>query len=96
METRLGDCIEGHCSGIERRVVEIEQRVEEQFISLDMARAESEQGRSAMEKQFDDLKLEVHQMNRLLEHDNMVTSQGTSGLINNLETTSPGACGDRP
>jgi hypothetical protein len=60
METRLGDRIEGRCSDIGCRVVEFEQHVEERFISLEMARTKADQGRSVMEQQFDDLKLEVH------------------------------------
>jgi hypothetical protein len=41
MEACLGDRIEGRCGGLERRVVETEQRAEERFISLEMARAEA-------------------------------------------------------
>jgi hypothetical protein len=41
MEACLGDCIEGRYGGLERRVVETEQRAEERFISLEMARAEA-------------------------------------------------------
>jgi hypothetical protein len=89
METWLGDRIEGCCSGIECCVVESEQHAKESPISLEMARTEANQGRSVMEKQFDDLKLEVHRMNRLLERDNMVNSQGTPGLIHNMKTSSP-------
>jgi hypothetical protein len=53
-----------------------------------MAHAEADQGRLVMENQFNDLKLEVHRMNRLLDHGNMVNSQGTLGLIHSMETTS--------
>jgi hypothetical protein len=37
MEERLDDHIEGRCQGIERRMVDSEQRVEEWLISLEMA-----------------------------------------------------------
>jgi hypothetical protein len=81
MESRLGDCIEGRCDGLERRVAEAEQRSKECFISLEMARAEVEQGHTALEKQFDGLRLEVHRMNRLLEHDNLANQQDKPGIF---------------
>jgi hypothetical protein len=81
MESRLGDCIEGRCDGLERRVAEAEQRSEERFISLEMARVEVEQGHTALEKQFDGLRLEVHRMNRLLEHDNLANQQDKPGIF---------------
>jgi hypothetical protein len=96
METRLGDCIKGHCSGIKRRAVETERRAKERFITLKMAHAEADQGRLVMKKQFNDLKLEVHRMNRLLDHGNMVNSQGTLGLIHSVETTSSAAATTGP
>jgi hypothetical protein len=71
LESRLDDRIEGHCSRLECRAMEMEQRSEERLITLEMARVESEQGRAALLKQFDGLRLEVHHMNRLLERDTM-------------------------
>jgi hypothetical protein len=56
VESRLDDRIEGHCSGLERLITEMEQRSEECFITLEMAHAESEQGRTVLEKQFDGLR----------------------------------------
>jgi hypothetical protein len=97
METQLGDRIEGHYNGIEHHVVESRViEAKESFITLEMALAEVDQGRSTMEKQSDDLKLEVHCMNHLLERDNMVNSQGTPGLIHNMETTSPAVTATGP
>jgi hypothetical protein len=42
MEARLGDRIEDRCGGLERWVVETEQRAEERFVSLEMTRTEAE------------------------------------------------------
>jgi hypothetical protein len=67
MEVHLGEKIEGRCIGLEQRVIEGEQRAEERIISLKMARTEAEASRAALEKQFDDLRLEVHHVNRFME-----------------------------
>jgi hypothetical protein len=45
MEVRLGNRIEGCYSGLERCVAELEQRVKERLITLEMACSESEQSR---------------------------------------------------
>jgi hypothetical protein len=37
-----GEKVEGHCDGLELRVDTAEQRAEERFIVLEMARAEAE------------------------------------------------------
>jgi hypothetical protein len=79
MEVRLGDRIEDRCGGLERWVVETEQRAEERFVSLEMARTKAEQGCVEFEKQFDGLKLEVHRMNHLLERESMVKPYGQAG-----------------
>jgi hypothetical protein len=36
MEARLSDRIDGRCSGLERRVVEVEQKAEERLVSRDV------------------------------------------------------------
>jgi hypothetical protein len=50
MEPRLGDRIKRCCSGLERRMAEAEQCSEERLITLEMARAKSEQGHATLEK----------------------------------------------
>jgi hypothetical protein len=85
MESCLGDRIEGHCSRLEHRVTETEQRSKERLISLEMARAELEQGHGALEKQFDGLRLEVHRMNCLLECDTMTQHQDKPDILSNPE-----------
>jgi hypothetical protein len=47
---RLGEQIEGHCSKLEKRVEDVDQRTKERFISLEMSRAEAEAKRAAMDK----------------------------------------------
>jgi hypothetical protein len=56
LESCLDDRIEGHCSRLECRATEMEQRSEERLITLEMACVESEQGRAALVKQFDGLR----------------------------------------
>ncbi|GJN32664.1 hypothetical protein PR202_gb21184 [Eleusine coracana subsp. coracana] len=67
MESHLGDRIEGRCSVLESRVHEAEQKAKESFVSLEMARFEAEAERNSLEKQIDDIKLEVHYINRFFE-----------------------------
>jgi hypothetical protein len=66
MEIRLGDRIEGRCSGLEHKLTEAEQCIEEQFILLEMPRTESKSSRAEMEQRVEGLKLEVHRINRFL------------------------------
>jgi hypothetical protein len=54
-EERLDDRIEGRRQGIDHRMADSEQRVEERLISLEMARMESETGRAEIEKQVEGL-----------------------------------------
>jgi hypothetical protein len=53
-----------------------------------MAQTEAETGRVEMEKQFDGLKLEVHRINRFLEHENLVNPQSKMGIFSSAEPTS--------
>jgi hypothetical protein len=71
MEARLGEKIEGRCSGLEQHVLESEQHNEERLISLEMARSESETSRVEIDKRVDGLKLEVLCINKFLEQENL-------------------------
>jgi hypothetical protein len=78
MEARLGEKIEGRCGGgLDTRVLEVEQKAEERYISLELFRTESEMGRATLESQFRDLKLEVNRLNRFMEHENLGDPQGS-------------------
>jgi hypothetical protein len=81
MEARLNEKIKGHCSTLEKCINDVDQHFEEWLISLEMARAEVEADRVAMDKQFGDLKLEVDHLNLFLERENMTHSQGQSGIL---------------
>jgi hypothetical protein len=83
MEVCLKDTIEGRCSGFEQRIHEAEQRSEECLILLEMARVEAESIRVDLEKQFEDLKLEV---NRFFEHENMGDPQGRPNILSGGES----------
>jgi hypothetical protein len=83
MEVCLKDTIEGRCSGFEQRIHEAEQRSEECLILLEMARVEAESIRVDLEKQFEDLKLEV---NRFFEHENMGDPQGRPDILSGGES----------
>jgi hypothetical protein len=83
MEVRLKDTIEGRCSGFEQRIHEAEQRSEECLILLEMARVEAESIRMDLEKQFEDLKLEV---NHFFEHENMGDPQGRPDILSGGES----------
>jgi hypothetical protein len=69
-----GEKIEGRCSNLEKSVDDIDQCAEERFISLMMTRVEADAEHATMEKQVDDLKLEVSHLNRFLERENLVNS----------------------
>jgi hypothetical protein len=87
MESRLSDRIDGRCGGLERRVADVEQKAEERFIALEMLRIELDSGRAEIERQFDGLKLEVHRMNRLLEHENLERAQGKPQIFSTNGST---------
>jgi SMC interacting uncharacterized protein involved in chromosome segregation len=87
IETRLSEKIEGHYGGLEKCVSDLDQRLEEHFISLEMARTEVEMERADMDKQFTGLKLEVGRINRFLERENLVNSQSKPGIISTIEST---------
>jgi hypothetical protein len=99
METYLRDHMKQRCSELERRVVESEQRADERFISLEMARAELESGRADMEKSFEGLKLEVHRLNRSVECESPANNHGKPRIFV-AELVSPssptGAAADGP
>jgi hypothetical protein len=69
-----GEKIEGCCSNLEKSVDDIDQCAEERLISLMMTRVEADAEHATMEKQVDDLKLEVSHLNRFLERENLVNS----------------------
>jgi hypothetical protein len=96
MEERLSDKIDGRCGGLEQCLVDSEQRLvnsercnEERFISLEMAHSESETSRADVNKRFEGLKLEVHRINRLLEHENFENPQGKLRFFGSREPTQP-------
>jgi hypothetical protein len=89
MESRLSDKIEGRCSGLEYRVVDAEQKVEEWFVSLEMARTEAETGCADLRKQFERLKLEVNWLNRFMEHENMTNPHTKPDIFTTVESSSP-------
>jgi hypothetical protein len=88
MEARLSDRIDGRCSGLERRVVEVEQKAEERLVSLEMSRTEAELGRAELEKQFDGLRLEVGRLNCFMERESMLSQQGKPGIFSTNEAAS--------
>jgi hypothetical protein len=95
MEVRLGDCIEGCCHGIERRMADAEQRVEERLVLLEMARTELETDCTKIEKRMEGLKLEVHRVGCFLEHGSLGDPQGRPGIFGTTESTphpSPSTC----
>jgi hypothetical protein len=71
MEACFTDTIEGHCGGLECRVFEVEQKIEERLVSLKMVRTKVETWRADLEKQFDGLRLEVGRLNRFMESKSM-------------------------
>jgi hypothetical protein len=81
MEACLTDQIEGRCSGLECRVIDFEQHNEEHLISLEMAHSEAEIGHVEIEKRVDNLKLEVHRINRLLEHETLDSNHNKAGIF---------------
>jgi hypothetical protein len=89
IDVRLGNWIEGRCTRLECCISESEQHIDERLISLKMAHAEAETDRVKMEKQFRDLKLEVHRINRFFERESMAHPQQKSGIINSTESASP-------
>jgi hypothetical protein len=91
MEARLREKIEGCCSSLQKRVEDVDQRAEERFISLEMARAEAE--RVATEKQVGDLMLEVSRLNRFMEQENLANSQGKPGIFPNDSAQTPSMAG---
>jgi hypothetical protein len=88
-EERLDDRIEGRRQGIDHRMADSEHRVEERLISLEMARMESETGRTEIEKQVEGLKLKVHHVGRFLERENLGDPQGKPGIFRVVESTPP-------
>jgi hypothetical protein len=89
MEIHLSDRIKGWCSGIEHKLTEVEQRVEEWFISLEMVRTESKSRHMDMEKHVDSLKLEVHRLNRFLERETMANPQDKPSIFTTVESARP-------
>jgi hypothetical protein len=81
MEVCLTETIEGRCGGLERRVINYEQRNEERIISLEMARSEAETDCINTDKRIDDLKLEVHCINRLLERETLDNNHTKPGIF---------------
>jgi hypothetical protein len=85
MEVWLSDYIEGYCQGIERRMADSEQRVEERLVSLEMARIESKSGCAEIEKWVEGLKLEVHHVGRFLKRGNLGDPQGKPRIFGTVE-----------
>jgi hypothetical protein len=88
MDERLGEKIQGRCSGLEECVDEVEQKSEARFISLEMACAEAEH--VELDKQFVGLKMEVGRLNCFMERENLAHAQGKPGILSTNE--SAGAC----
>jgi hypothetical protein len=57
------------------------------LISLEMVCTESEVGCAMIEKQFDDMKLEVTCLNRFFEHENMANPQAKPRIFSTAEST---------
>jgi hypothetical protein len=81
MEARLTSIIEGRCSGLEHHVIDSEQCNEERLISLETMCSEVESGRVDIEKRVDDLKLEVHRINCLLERETLDSNHNKSSIF---------------
>jgi hypothetical protein len=87
MEARLGDRIDGQCCSLERCVEEVEQKIEERLISLEMSHMEVEMGHADLAKQFDSLKSEVICLNRFIKRGTLVKEQGQPGIFTAAEPT---------
>jgi hypothetical protein len=81
MEVRLMKKIEGRCTSLEQRVIDVEQHSEEHFISLEIACAEVDADRAALEKPFDGLQLDVHRINHSMERDTLEHGQRGLGIF---------------
>jgi hypothetical protein len=68
---RLGEKVEGRCDNLELRVDVVEQRMEERFISLEMACVEADTERAYLDKHFSGLKLQVGRLNHFIERETM-------------------------
>ncbi|GJN23705.1 hypothetical protein PR202_gb11374 [Eleusine coracana subsp. coracana] len=88
MEIRLGDHVDGRCSGLERRVDEAEQRAETRFITLEMAQTEFDHWKPHIEKKVEDVKLEVSRITAFLERTSLEKPNHV-GIL-------PGSMSERP
>jgi hypothetical protein len=88
MKARLFERIDGRWSGLEQRVINIEQLSEERLISLEMSRTEAAAERVDMEKPLGDLKLEVGRINRFLERESMANPHTKPSIISTTESAS--------
>jgi hypothetical protein len=78
--------IVGRNSGLQQRVVDVEQRSEERFILLEMTCTEANAEHVEMDKQMGSLKLKVGCIDRFLERESMANSHTKPGIINTIET----------
>lgn len=81
MEGRLTDAMVGHCSELERRFADSEQKSEARFISLEMDQAQFEGWRPEVEKRLDNIALELHRANKFMERGSMATDLSKPGII---------------
>jgi hypothetical protein len=88
MKVCLGEKIEGRCHGLEQRMIEGEQCTDERLISLEMPRTEAEVSHSVLKKQFDDMCLEVHCVNRFMERETMQHACGGHDIIGGSDPVS--------
>jgi hypothetical protein len=86
-EVRLSEKIDGRCSGLEQR--DVEHRLEERPISLEMSRTEAAIECVEMDKQLRGLKLEVKRINKFLERESMANSHSKPGILATELTSAP-------
>jgi hypothetical protein len=75
-EACLSERSNGHCSGLEQRVVDVENR----FISLEMSCTEATAKRIEMDK------LEVERVNRFLKHESLASPHSKPGIISTTKS----------
>jgi hypothetical protein len=85
MEVRLMEKIEGCCSTLEQPVVDVEQRSEECFVSLEMSCVEADADRAKLGKQFDGLRLEVHRINWFMERETLENEHRGPGIFSGAD-----------
>lgn len=88
METRLTNVMAGRCGELERRIHDSEQKVEAWFISLEMDQAQIEDWRPDVEKQIDNIMLELARATKFLERGAFAVDSSKTGFIHSSGSAS--------